>query len=104
MEVLNDFKIEECYTLAHARSLPKETLEKMTGGLNSLLKGRFLETIRCDRKIYIKTAEELNQFVEESYKEEELQRNLKIFLKENPNTKTLFQVRDVASKLSKKEK
>ena len=54
-EVLNDFKIEECFTLAQARNLPKDTLEKMIGKLNPLLKGRFMETIRSDRKGYVKT-------------------------------------------------
>jgi hypothetical protein len=42
LEVLHDFKIEECYSLASARNLPKETLEKMIQKLGNLKKGRLL--------------------------------------------------------------
>ena len=75
----------------------------MVEGLDDLLKGRFMETIRCDRKTYIKTAEELNRFVEENYKEEKVQREMKNYLKENANTKTFYQVRDAANKFSSGE-
>ena len=89
--------------MANARSLPKEKLEKMVEGLDDLLKGRFMETIRCDRKTYIKTAEELNRFVEENYREEKIQREMNTYLKENTNTKTFYQIRDAANKLSSGE-
>ena len=46
----------------------------MITALNPLLKGRFLETIRSDRKTYIKSLEELIKFVEENYKDEMTER------------------------------
>ena len=98
---MNEFKIEECYTLSHARSLPKDTLEKMIASLNPLLKGRFLETIRCDRKQYVRSPEALVAFIEENYKDEELQRALKIHLKENFDVKSIYQIKDKAKELEK---
>lgn len=64
LEVLNDFKIQECYTLASARNLPKETLEKMIIKLDTLKQGRLLETIRQDRNHYLKSNKALKQFID----------------------------------------
>ena len=61
----NEFKLNECFTLASARNLPKTELDKTTVGLTPLLKGRLLETIRMDRKLYIKSHAELEKFIEE---------------------------------------
>lgn len=64
LEVLNDFKIEECYSLANARNLPKDTLEKMISKLSPLKKGRLLETVRMDRKLYLKSHDSLVAYIE----------------------------------------
>lgn len=54
-ECINDFKIEECYTLASAKNLPKTEIEKITSRLSPLLRGRLIENLRVDRKSYIRT-------------------------------------------------
>lgn len=72
----------------------------MIAKLNPLLKSRFLETIRVDRSTYLKTFDELNSFIDENYKDEELQRKLKVFLKYNNDVRTFFQIRDKATELS----
>lgn len=96
LEVLHDFKIEECYSLASARNLPKETLEKMISKLIPLKKGRLLETLRQDRSLYLKSPEVLEAFVNDSFKDEFTQRKLKEYIRQNHEVKTLFQVRDKA--------
>ena len=73
----------------------------MITSLNPLLKGRFLETIRSDRKTYIKTPEELTKFVEEHYKEEMTERELKKFIVSKPAPTTFYQIRDKAKELEK---
>ena len=72
----------------------------MVTPLSPLLKGRFLETIRCDRKLYVKSPSALIAFIEDNYKDEELQRALKIFVKEE-DARTVYQVRDKAKELEK---
>lgn len=80
-EVLNDFKIEECFSLANARNLPKEILEKMISKLSPLKKGRLLETLRLDRSLYIKSLEVLEAFVDDTFKDEVMQRRLKEYVR-----------------------
>ena len=96
LEVLHDFKIEQCYSLAGARNLPKETLEKMISKLTPLKKGRLLETLRQDRSLYLKSHEVLQAFVDDSFKDQALQRNLKDYIRNHHEVKTLYQVRDKA--------
>ena len=73
-ESANEFKLNECFTLASARNLPKTELDKITVNLTPLLKGRLIETIRMDRKLYIKNHAELEKFIEELTSNEEHQR------------------------------
>jgi hypothetical protein len=42
LEILNDFKLEEVYTLAQAKNLCKFDLEKIASKLPELLKGRLI--------------------------------------------------------------
>ena len=80
-ECLNEFKLNECFTLASARNLPKTEIDKITAQLNPLLKGRLIETIRMDRKIYLKTYDELEKCIEELTSNEQYQRELRFFCK-----------------------
>jgi len=43
------------YTLAQAKNLSTTDIERIATKLPDLLKGRLTETVRMDRKIYIKT-------------------------------------------------
>jgi len=71
--------MNEIYTLASARSLPKSDLEKITDNLSPLLKGRLIETLRMDRKLYLKGQNELEQYIEGLTNSEHLQRELRFF-------------------------
>lgn len=82
--------------MASARNLPKETLEKMISKLSALKKGRLLETLRQDRSLYLKTHEVLEAFVDDSFKDEAVQRSLKDYIRTHHEVKTLYQVRDKA--------
>lgn len=73
-EVVNEFKMNEIYTLASARSLPKTDLEKITEKLSPLLKGRLIETLRMDRRLYIKGQKDLEEYIEGLANSEQLQR------------------------------
>ena len=74
----------------------------MIGKLSPLKKGRLLETVRMDRKLYLKNDQNLFAFVDENYKDEQLQRSLKDFIKEK-EAKTFYQIRDKAKELEEKE-
>ena len=58
-QCLNDFKLNECFTLASAKNLPKTEIDKITNKLSPLLKGRLVENIRADRKTYLRSYSEL---------------------------------------------
>ena len=74
----------------------------MIGKLSPLKKGRLLETVRMDRKLYLKNDQNLFAFVDENYKDEQLQRSLKDFIKEK-EAKTFYQIRDKAKELEANE-
>ena len=74
----------------------------MIGKLSPLKKGRLLETVRMDRKLYLKNDQNLFAFVDENYKDEQLQRSLKDFIKEK-EARTFYQIRDKAKELEEKE-
>ena len=61
--------------------MPKTEIDKITAQLNPLLKGRLLETIRMDRKIYIKNYSELEKCIEELTGNEQHQRELRFMCK-----------------------
>lgn len=46
----------------------------------------------------------MSKFIDENYKDEELQRSLKEFLNENMETKTYFQIRDKAGEITNDKK
>ena len=102
-ECLNDFKLEEVYTLAQAKNLCKNDLERITGKLPELLKGRLIETVRMDRKNYIREEKEIFKYIEESINGEEKQRALRKFVREN-DSKTIFAVRDELRRMESEEK
>lgn len=93
LDVLNDLRLEEVYTLAKAKNLCKIDLERIAAKLPDLLKGRLIETVRMDRKNYIKSEQELFKFIEESIHDEEKQRHLRKFVRDE-GVKTIFLVRD----------
>lgn len=57
-----------------------------------------IETVRMDRKNYIKSEHALFKFIEESIHDEEKQRALRKFVREN-EVKTIFLVRDELKKM-----
>ncbi len=63
LECLNDFRLEEVYTLAQAKNLCKLDLERIASKLPILLKGRLIETVRMDRRNYIKNEADLFKFI-----------------------------------------
>lgn len=75
----------------------------MISKLSPLKKGRLLETLRQDRSLYLKPQEVLEAFVDDSFKDEIMQRNLKEYIRGNHDVKTLYQVRDKAKELESKE-
>jgi len=42
LDCLNDFKLEECYTLAEAKSLPKSAIQEITSKLSPVLQSRLI--------------------------------------------------------------
>jgi hypothetical protein len=80
-ESLNDFRLEEVYTLAQAKNLCKTDLERIAGKLPDLLKGRLIETVRMDRRNYIREEKDIFKFIEESINDEEKQRALRTFVR-----------------------
>jgi len=53
-----------------------------------------------DRKNYIKSPEEIERFINESIEDEEVNRKLKTYLKDNNNIRTLYVVRDLIKKFT----
>jgi hypothetical protein len=80
-ESLTDFRLEEVYTLAQAKNLCKTDLERIAGKLPDLLKGRLIETVRMDRRNYIREEKDIFKFIEESINDEEKQRALRTFVR-----------------------
>jgi hypothetical protein len=79
--------------LAQAKNLCKTDLERIAGKLPDLLKGRLIETVRMDRRNYIREEKDIFKFIEESINDEEKQRALRTFVREK-DVKTVFLVRD----------
>jgi hypothetical protein len=46
----------------------------------------------------------LGSFIEENYKDEQLQRDLRKYIEENGNVRTFFQIRDKAKELTEPKK
>jgi hypothetical protein len=97
-ESLNDFRLEEVYTLAQAKNLCKMDLERIAGKLPDLFKGRLIETVRMDRRNYIREEKDIFKFIEESINDEEKQRALRTFVRQK-DVKTVFLVRDELKKI-----
>ncbi len=95
---MNDFRLEEVYTLAQAKNLCKLDLERIAGKLPELLKGRLIETVRMDRRNYIKSESELFRYIEESVSDEEKQRALRKLVRDE-DFKTIFLLRDELRKI-----
>ncbi len=66
--------MEECYTLSSAKNLPKFEVEKIVSKLNPLLKGRLIESLRGDRRSYLKSHQEMEKYIDELTSNEEYQR------------------------------
>ena len=57
------------------------------------MKGRLIETVRMDRRNYIREEKDILKFIEQSVSDEEKQRALRKYVNEN-EVKTIFLVRD----------